>query len=407
MLSKADADAIRSQNRRLAIDHFRRFPISTRRAMSEATKLSLSAASSIASDLVREGVLAETEAAPGRLRRGRPEVNLVLRGEAARIAAIKVTVGEISVAVSDYSGVVVSSERLELDLAGVTRQVFLDSIASLTAKALGETASGAGALCHIVVAVQGVTDSTSRKLLWSPILRPRDIDIATPLETRFAAPATVLNDCGLMPERFRWSGEIDLPNFATLFIGFGVGMGLKLSGTTFRGAHSSAVEFGHLNHMPRGDLCRCGNRGCIEAYAGDYAIWRAARGPDDGHFGRRVQTAEMQAIAEAARGGEERSRVAFERAGEALGYGLGRMFTLIDPLPIVFVGTGAGSMDLMEPAIRRGIAESAIEGVGRDTPFFLFPDAEKVLLDASLAFGLAAVDAQVARAANPSLTEAA
>ncbi|MFD2236973.1 ROK family protein [Aureimonas populi] len=405
MLSKADAEAVRLQNRRLAIDHFRHFALSTRRRMSEETGLSLSAASSIASDLVREGVLAEAEAAPAPSRRGRPEVSLSLRPGMARIAAIKVTVGEIGVAVADYAGAVQARARADLDLGGLDREAFVAGMVALMEEALAGCA-GSAPLRRIVVAVQGVTDSTSRRLLWSPILRARGIDIATPLEARFGAPATVLNDCGLMPERFRWSGEIDVANFATLFIGFGVGMGLKLSGITFRGAQSSAVEFGHLNHIPGGDLCRCGNRGCIEAYAGDYAIWRAARGPDDDHFGRRVRDAEMRELAESARAGEARSRAAFERAGEALGYGLGRMFTLIDPLPVVFVGSGALAMDLLEPAIRRGIAESAIEGVGSDTPFFVFPDSDELLLDASLAFGLACVDEAVSKAA-PALDEAA
>lgn len=396
MLSKADGEAMRRQNRRLAIDHFRRFRVSARRRMSEETGLSFSSSSSLIGDLVREGVLCEVAGDAVPARRGRPEVSLTLNGAAGAVAAVKMTVGEITVHLADYAGAVSASARLETDLFEVAPAELHEATARLIRQVLEEAPHVA--LRRIVVAVQGVTDSESRKLLWSPILRARGVDIATPLEADFGAPAVVLNDCGLMPERFRWSGDLGFSDFATLFIGFGVGMGLKLSGATFHGAHSSAVEFGHLNHIPGGDMCRCGNRGCIEAYAGDYAIWRAARGPEAGRFGRRIEDKEMRAIAQAARAGEVRARLAFERAGEAIGYGLGRMFTLIDPFPVVFVGTGAAAMDLLEPPIRHGIAQSAIESVGSDTPFHVFPDSDRVLLDASLSFALAMVDAEVSEA---------
>ena len=85
-------------------------------------------------------------------------------------------------------------------------------------------------------------------------------------------------------------------------------MGLVLKGELFTGTQSSGGEFGHMIHRPGGALCRCGRRGCVEAYAGDYAIWRNAKRkseysvPEDG-----IGNADMQAIAARARA-ERRSR---------------------------------------------------------------------------------------------------
>ncbi len=56
-------------------------------------------------------------------------------------------------------------------------------------------------------------------------------------------------------------------------------MGLVLKGELFTGTQSSGGEFGHMMHRPDGALCRCGRRGCVEAYAGNYAIWRSAEQP--------------------------------------------------------------------------------------------------------------------------------
>jgi len=55
-------------------------------------------------------------------------------------------------------------------------------------------------------------------------------------------------------------------------------MGLYLNGQLFAGRSSSAAEFGHMNHLPDGPLCRCGRRGCVEAYVADYSLLRWASG---------------------------------------------------------------------------------------------------------------------------------
>ena len=77
------------------------------------------------------------------------------------------------------------------------------------------------------------------------------------------------------PERYR-------NDFIAILLSHGIGMGMVLRGELFTGTQSSGGEFGHMIHRPGGALCRCGRRGCIEAYAGNYAIWRNAQGmPED------------------------------------------------------------------------------------------------------------------------------
>lgn len=61
MLAKTDADDVRAHNRRAVIDHLRRTPVSTRKAMSAATGLSVSAASAIATALLRAGLIVEVD----------------------------------------------------------------------------------------------------------------------------------------------------------------------------------------------------------------------------------------------------------------------------------------------------------------------------------------------------------
>ena len=51
-------------------------------------------------------------------------------------------------------------------------------------------------------------------------------------------------------------------------MGTGIGGGLILDGRPFNGSRGAAGEIGHVVVRPGGGLCTCGNRGCVEAYAG-------------------------------------------------------------------------------------------------------------------------------------------
>ncbi|MBO0903497.1 ROK family protein [Jiella sp. MQZ13P-4] len=394
---------VRVHNRLAVLDHLRRVGTTTRKLVSEATGLSVSASSAISGTLLRCGLLEELEDDERSIRRGRPGKSLALCGGAARVAALKIAVGEVTGRISDYAGRPLAELRREVDISGEDGDRLVALLAELAAALLERT--GLPDLDKVVVAVQGKTHSDLSGIVWSPALKHWNIEIAAPLSQRLGADVSVLNDCSLMPEAFRWRPEFSGLDFATLFVGFGVGMGLKINGATFQGKHSSAVEFGHINHMPHGALCRCGNRGCVEAYASDYAIWRRATG-GDAIPAHRISDAVMQRLADAARAGDEAARIAFEEAGIAIGYGLGRVYTMIDPLPIVLTGSGARAIDLLEPAIRTGIRESSVDGLGADAPFILVEDTDALVFDAGTAHALAALDQAFARSAAEA-TEAA
>ena len=404
-LAKTDADMVRVHNRLAVLDHLRGVGTTTRKAVSAATGLSVSASSAISGTLVRCGLMEEVEEDDRSIRRGRPGKSLAICGRAARVAALKIAVGEVSGRISDYSGRPLAELRRGVDISGRDGDFIVDLLADLARDLAQRLEEEPRALDKVVVAVQGKTFSDLSGIVWSPALKHRHIEIAAPLSARLGAEVSVLNDCSLMPEAFRWRPDFAGLDFATLFVGFGVGMGLRINGATFQGKHSSAVEFGHINHLPGGALCRCGNRGCVEAYASDYAIWRSATGNGD-IPAHRIGDEAMQRLADAARAGDPAVRAAFEAAGNAIGYGLGRVFTMIDPLPIVMTGSGAQAIDLLEASIRQGIRESAVDGLGSDTPLILQEDTDALVFDAGTAYALAALDQEFARSAAEA-TEAA
>jgi len=377
-------DDLRKRNRAMVISAIRRGGQPSRTEIALATGLSNSTISTISANLIEEGILAEVrggEAAA--LKRGRPQVALGLNPAAASVVSVVLSLNALSVHLVDYAGNTIASEFARPTTLTLSEQDLIRSVSDCITCLLDNAGSICGPIKRITLSVQGITDSDARMMMWSPITPHSDIAFAGAIEALFGVPVTVENDCNMIavalraraPERYRC-------NFFTILLSNGIGMGLVLRGELFTGSHSSGGEFGHMVHIPGGAQCRCGRRGCIEAYAGNYAIYRHAKGEsDDAAPPADIDAATMEEIMSAARTAPGREREAFERAGEAIGYGLGSLFALFDPAPVAVVGLGTAAFDIIEPALRDAIARTA---GGHHNPVYSFdlePD-ERTLITA-------------------------
>jgi predicted NBD/HSP70 family sugar kinase len=354
-------DDLRKRNRAMVLAAVRRAGQPSRTEIAAATGLSHSTISTISSDLIGEGVLSPKGAEPASLKRGRPQIALGLNPQAATIVAIELSLNFLSAAIIDYAGQIIEEEHKKLHTQSMPKAEIVGECVAMLRRLLTDRQPTWSRPLRIVFAIQGITDSRARTMLWSPITPHSDIPFADILEAEFGIPATVENDCNMMamalrgrnPERYR-------DDFVAILLSHGIGMGLVLKGELFTGTQSSGGEFGHMIHRPDGALCRCRRRGCVEAYAGNYAIWRNAhqQGEDEEPVAD-ISDADMLALAAQARAGEGPERRAFAKAGEAIGFGLGSLFALIDPAPVAFVGVGATAFDIMEPHIREAIGKTA------------------------------------------------
>src|SRR5690606_2152234 len=123
----------------------------------------------------------------------------------------------------------------------------------------------------------------------------------------------------------------------------------------------SAPGFGHMLHIPGGAMCRCGARGCIEAYAGFYAVLRTAfEVPLDTVPAKFVPLAEVDKIAVLARQGDRMAAFAFRQAGIALGNGISRLLSLYGHMPVFITGPGMRYYDLLQSGVREGLEQAQV-----------------------------------------------
>lgn len=133
-----------------------------------------------------------------------------------------------------------------------------------------------------------------------------------------------------------------------LTVGTGIGGGIVMNGSLYRGAFGIAAEFGHMRVVPDGHVCGCGGRGCFEQYASGTALLRHAREAVNANpeIARNLLSRGDGTVAgltgsiimEAARDGDPVALAAFTTTGQWLGAGIATLSVLLDPSCVVIGG---------------------------------------------------------------------
>lgn len=395
------SDDLRRQNRRSVLAALRRLGATSRTALSAATGLSNSTVTLITGSLLEAGALVQTEAGEVNARRGRPQVALALNPRTASVGVLTVTLNRLSATVIDYAGNRRPERVLRLDTKATGETALRQACVALMREALADEDPATGPLRQITIAVQGIADADGGQLLWSPVTALTQVPIGQWMSEAFGVPSTVANDCAMIAAALHWrEPQRYSDNFAAILLSHGIGMGLYLNGLQFTGIHSSAAEFGHMCLDPRGAACRCGRRGCIEAYAGDYAIWRNAKGVAVADAFADIERSQMERLAQSAKAGPGPEREAYRVAGEALGAGLRSLFALFDPFPVAFVGSGVLAFELIEPALRETIGLDTTGVTTQLPPISCFLDEFSLIGDGALITALTHIDNTIAGATD-------
>jgi glucokinase len=206
-------------------------------------------------------------------------------------------------------------------------------------------------LLGIGIGVPGIIDMQTGLVRESPNL-PDWVDYPARalIEQRLKTVVILENDANVAAFGEKWLGAAkDFSDMAMLTLGTGVGGGLVLGGTIWRGANGMAGEFGHTTVEPEGHPCGCGNRGCLEQYASATAVVRMAREAIAGNSASALARAassdpefSSKSIYNLAMQGDEDARRIFRYVGRCLGIVLSAMVNSLN-LPIYVIGGGASS----------------------------------------------------------------
>lgn len=357
-------DAVRQDNTLAILGALRARGPMARVDLGAVNGISSATVTAITAELLRHGLVTELPAEPHRPGgRGRPKTLIRLEPEAARVVCVKLSLNEVQVVVGDFAGQVRHAETRSLTTASLTPEALCDVLEERIRAAASALPGEPRRLGGICLAVQGVVSPASGTLVWSPALRFRNASLAAPLAERFGCPVLLENDANCIASMLaRQPAYADAPNLAVIMLGYGIGMSVLIEGKPFLGTSGSAAEIGHSKFEPGGALCACGRRGCIEAYASDYALYREAHAllplpPGDSAHPSEEQ---MQALVRLAEQGDPVARQIYHKAGRALGYGIANVLALFNPDLVLLTGSGVRGYAAMRPALEAAIDEALV-----------------------------------------------
>lgn len=384
--NKADTELVRQQNRSLVLEALRTSGALAGIELGEKTGLSPATISAITNDMLSERLIEmdreETEKIRN-ARRGRPKVKLKLAEAAALILGIRITHNTISLLVADFCATIKARHSIRVETAILSRERFSATLVEGAIRFLNSQNIDPTQISIISTACQGSVDAGNGEIIWSPAFSARNIAIAEPLSAAFGCPCIVANDTNTIAHLLHVEDQTLADSFAVLYLGSGIGLGLYVNGALLEGSDGSASEFGHMLWHHDGALCRCGRRGCIEAYAADFGIYRTANKELEGVSPADIAPADedMHRLAAAARNDDNTARTAFNQAGKAIGDGLSDLVLLINPRTILLTGPGTAHFDLLEEGIQEALFHANHNG---NKPAIAVLDDTRDLIEAGL-----------------------
>jgi glucokinase len=280
-------------------------------------------------------------------------------GIAAPVLGLDIGGTKLAAGVVDASGVVhsfvVAPTRVDEGSESGLERLF-----ELGRRAIAESGVETDRIEAVGIGSGGPLDADRGVLIAPPHLPGwHDVPVVELAENAFGLGATLENDAtaGAAGEH-RWGAGAGIRNMVYLTVSTGVGGGVVIDGSLYRGARGNGGELGHVTVDWHGRLCRgCGRRGCLEAYVSGTSIAERAR-----EAGLDFSTAE--AVAAAAREGDPGAIAIWDETVEALACGITSIVNLFEPELVVIGGGVTRSGDQLMDPVRKRVRADAMRPAG-------------------------------------------
>jgi len=278
---------------------------------------------------------------------------------------------KVETALVNEAGTIVDSSRHPTDPGKGSASV-IEAIAASARKYLSAGTTGPKALG---IGVAGQVETASGIVRFAPNIAWRDVPLGAELERALGIPVTVVNDVWAASwGEFSHGAGQGVDDLVCLFVGTGIGGGIVINGRLLEGTSNSAGELGHTTVVAGGRKCHCPNVGCMEAYAGGWAIAERAREavikePDEGSallaLAGTVENILGITVSQAFHDGDPLARRIVKETGDYLAAGIVSIINGLNPGMLVLGGGIIEGMPdlfaMVEPIVRSHALPPALE----------------------------------------------
>jgi glucokinase-like ROK family protein len=352
--------SLRESNREKVVKALQTLGVASRADIARRTGLSRSTVSSIVAELHDQGLVVDRqdggrEAAGS----GRPPTLIALDPSAGYALGIDFGKRHLAVALADLSHEVLGEQSVEMTDdyeagEGMARA------AALVDRLLDELGADRGRVIGVGMGIPGPVHRSG--MVGSSAILPGWAG-TSPRERMtelLELPVRVANDAnlGALAES-TWGAGRGSDSVVYLKLATGIGAGIVIRGRLFEGASGTAGEIGHTTIDETGDICRCGNRGCLETYAGAAAIASLM----SRSFGEKL---DPEDVLNRAADGDPGCRRALADAGRHIGVAVANLCNLVNPERIVVGGSMGRAGALLLDPLRESVSLRAIPSADED-----------------------------------------
>ncbi len=277
----------------------------------------------------------------------------------------------VGAVLEDGNGLYALSTRRTPTAAGPDGVVEL--MVSMARECMGEARRAVGVDIEFIgvgIGAPGPVDRERGVVVIAPNLGWRDMPLRDRISEAVGLPASLDNDanCAVLGECWRGAAQ-GAKVVVGLTIGTGVGGGIVIDGKLFHGASDIAGEIGHTTVDLNGRRCKCGNYGCVEAYASGVAIAaRAVEGLEAGassklpdYVSGDFSAIDAELVYRAAREGDEFAREVVRDTARFLGATVANMVNTLNPDVVVICGGVTLAGDQLFAPLREEVRRRAFK----------------------------------------------
>jgi predicted NBD/HSP70 family sugar kinase len=361
-------DVSRSNRSRVLRELYFRGP-SGRSRLSRDTGLSPATVANIVGELTAEGIVLEAGVDESQV--GRPSA--ILKIDPGYGSFIGVALGETHMQIELFDATLAKSAAVVYPLLPAQNEP--STIVDLVVRGVREVQKAAGAVDEDVlgigVGMPGIVERSDEVRVHIPSWGWGQTPFMAMLTEQLTIPIFMDNGANALAQAEMWFGAgRGFNHLAVVLIGTGVGAGIIADGVVYRGATNSAGECGHMLIERGGRLCRCGRRGCLEAYVGASGIIRRYEEAKPGS--PLVDPADdlhtIAALVAAANHGDRSAAAVIDETAELLGEGIANLVNLCNPAAVVLGGWVSVLLGAyMLPTVKSVVEASALSAPLRAT----------------------------------------
>ena len=378
---KATREQTKQHNNRLVLSTIYQQGEVSRADIARTTHLTATTVSSIVVDYLEKGLVAETGSKL--LARGKPATLLSVVDNAYHLIGLDLARSEFQGAVMNLRGEKI--HQVGIPIEGQTGEAALNLVYNLIDQLLEKVESP---LLGIGIAAPGIIDAENGIVRYAVNFGWYDLPLQDLLTERYDFPVQMANDnhVAVLAEQ-TFGNHTSNQDLVVLKVGHGVGAGIILNGQLFYGAGHGAGEIGHVRVVEDGELCSCGNHGCLETITSSRALVKRAQTIAENdpnsplhQFALNLEEMKIADVVHAFNVGDPALQTLVEETGDALGLALANVVGVLSVSTILVAGSVAGFGEPLLERMQTAVNTSSLSHVASHTQIELASLDQNIVL---------------------------